>query len=323
MTGLMTLSSFAAGGHDVSDAKVLLCVKSVGARKKSKPPTLHSPPNTTTAESTTVFLFDHTAQASLTLWGAAATSPAPWKPHTTILLLTRPGHRSPNNSTGTAPTQTWLSLQASTTVDVDPATRDAHWLRGFAQQLLLRRRGCNPAPPVPALAAREIEQADTRVLWSLADLDGAARRAVASGTRLAGFVSAVLTEVRLVALWRRGMLACGECECGQPLFANAVAAACALCGRRGVPLRLNPQLLGPVVDETGGIAAGKLVFADEAWVELLGRGVEELLAADMEALRALEVRMTFVRVSLVVGWVGAGEDGWEGVGSVCVVGVRA
>lgn len=63
---------------------------------------------------------------------------------------------------------------------------------------------------MPALAAREIEQADTRVLWSLADLDGAARRAVASGTRLAGFVSAVLTEVRLVALWRRGMLACGE-----------------------------------------------------------------------------------------------------------------
>jgi hypothetical protein len=33
---LMTLKSFIDGGYDISDARVLVCVKGIGARKKSK-----------------------------------------------------------------------------------------------------------------------------------------------------------------------------------------------------------------------------------------------------------------------------------------------
>lgn len=35
---LMTLSDFASGGSDVADGSILVCVKSIGARKKCKTP---------------------------------------------------------------------------------------------------------------------------------------------------------------------------------------------------------------------------------------------------------------------------------------------
>lgn len=34
LPGLMTLMGFVEGGHDIATAKVLLCVKSIGGRKK-------------------------------------------------------------------------------------------------------------------------------------------------------------------------------------------------------------------------------------------------------------------------------------------------
>lgn len=34
LTGLMTLGSFIAGGHEIVDAKILVCVKSLGPKKK-------------------------------------------------------------------------------------------------------------------------------------------------------------------------------------------------------------------------------------------------------------------------------------------------
>ena len=41
LDGLMTLKSFIEGGHELMDAKVLVCVKSIGARKKCEPLTMH------------------------------------------------------------------------------------------------------------------------------------------------------------------------------------------------------------------------------------------------------------------------------------------
>ena len=38
LPNLMALRSFVDGGHDVPDARLLLCVKAVGAKKSSKPP---------------------------------------------------------------------------------------------------------------------------------------------------------------------------------------------------------------------------------------------------------------------------------------------
>lgn len=36
LNGLMTLQNFVDGGYDVADAKILVVVKSIGAKKKSK-----------------------------------------------------------------------------------------------------------------------------------------------------------------------------------------------------------------------------------------------------------------------------------------------
>lgn len=42
LAGLMTLKNFVDGGYDVIDGRMLVCVKSVGARKKSLWPFLMS-----------------------------------------------------------------------------------------------------------------------------------------------------------------------------------------------------------------------------------------------------------------------------------------
>lgn len=36
LTGLMTLRNFIEGGHEVKDGKILVCVKSIGTRKKCR-----------------------------------------------------------------------------------------------------------------------------------------------------------------------------------------------------------------------------------------------------------------------------------------------
>jgi len=36
LAGLMTLKNFAEGGHEVTNGRILVCVKSIGGRKKSK-----------------------------------------------------------------------------------------------------------------------------------------------------------------------------------------------------------------------------------------------------------------------------------------------
>lgn len=437
---LMTLAAFANGGYKAADAKVLVCVKSVGVKKKgmfSCKITTHrhvfadlpghpvTRKDGTTAETATIHLLDHTTasiSASLNLWGAAAASAATWMPHKTILLLTRPGYRvsntnntnavNNNKNSGNAPlsllsppsdgpSYIWLSLIANTLVEIDPAPlRDAVWLRGYAQRLLKKRplppssSSASPSSPssstrlqtspdgasthqFPLLAA--VEAADQRILYTLADIDEFARKAVVERSKsgdggagpqqqhppelqLVGFASVVLTEMNLVKLFRRGALACGRCaKCGGAVYANDVVGRCGWCcsdddgaattatngGNRdggevegendgaaaadpaAVPLELNPQVLGPVLDETGMVATGRLAMSTQAWEQLFGRSMEELVGEqDVEALRALEARMAWVRVSLVVGWTegwgvgGADEGGWEGVGKLFVLGVR-
>jgi len=83
-------------------------------------------------------LFDHTTQASLTLWGAALVSVDSWQPSGTVLLLTNAGF-SPGH-------QSSVSLQANTFVDVDPLVDDAVWLRKYAQKLT-KRDHVNPEAP--------------------------------------------------------------------------------------------------------------------------------------------------------------------------------
>lgn len=79
------------------------------------------------------------------------------------------------------------------------------------------------------------------------------------------------------------------------------------------------QQLGPVIDETGQIGAGKLILSDAAWEQLLGRSAEQLVAASsLEVMEYLEVRMLFLRVTLGFGLC----LGEEGVGRLAVWGVK-
>jgi len=76
-------------------------------------------------------------------------------------------------------------------------------------------------------------------------------------------------------------------------------------------LRPNPKLVGSIIDETGTLACGKLVWSDRAWEQLLGRTAVELSTSSSELLKYLERRMMGLRVTLVVGWMG---DEGEGTG---------
>ena len=68
-------------------------------------------------------------------------------------------------------------------------------------------------------------------------------------------------------------------------------------------------------DETGSITCGKLVWATEAWENLLGRTAEELAGSSTQLLKYMEQRLLFLRVSLMVGW-------HEEVGKLTVLRVR-
>lgn len=305
---LMTLADFVAGGHDVRDARVLVCVKSVGAAKRVTPRNGTRPPTSCQ----TVQLFDSThAAASLTLWGVAISSASAWQPSHTVLLLTAPGCR-----TSGASSTTYISLTSSTLVDVDPTIPDTTWLRAFAARLT-RREDVNP--PFPSCARLDVAKAsssETQILFTLGTLDAFAR--AAPHETFVGWLAVLLVGVELSALARRHMLLCGM-HCTVPHYANAPSTRCRQCDAE-ITLRLNPRILGQVVDETGVVAAGKLVLSDEAWEQLLGRTKEEVCAMRGEELRALEQRMLYMRVSLGVAWWADEED--VGVGRLWIWAVR-
>lgn len=66
-------------------------------------------------------------------------------------------------------------------------------------------------------------------------------------------------------------------------------------------------MVGTLIDETGSIGCGKLVWSDKAWEQLLGRTAVELSASSSELLRYLERRIIGLRITLVVGWIGGDE----------------
>ena len=76
---------------------------------------------------------------------------------------------------------------------------------------------------------------------------------------------------------------------------------CRTC-EKNVELRLNPRIVGLLIDETGSIACGKLIWSEEAWWQLLGRCPEELLALNKDQIAYLEQRILFLRMTILFGW---------------------
>ncbi|KAI9715372.1 MAG: hypothetical protein M1812_006017 [Candelaria pacifica] len=283
LPGLMTLRNFIDGGFDIIQGKILVCVKSIGAGKK------YVNKKGRECGLVNISLFDDTAEASLTLWNTAALSASRWKPSDTVLLISSPGWKVDKNA--------HLSLNSNTHVDVDPCMADADWLRGFAQRLMKREHVNQPFPE----GVFDVEAATTsevRILFTIADVDEFAR--AAPGEIFMGYLSVIITEFQIVLLHQRSMMMCTEC-CGVPLFANTIAAKCKQCGQE-VALAINPKIVGSIIDETGCISAGKLVWSDEAWEQLLGRTAQQLVEATPPLLKYLEHRLLFLRYTLVFGW---------------------
>ena len=90
-------------------------------------------------------------------------------------------------------------------------------------------------------------------------------------------------------------------SCGIPIVSNTLTATCKQCSNP-VPLPINPRLVGTLIDESGSIACGGLVWSDTAWEELLGRTAQDLAQASRELLAYLEHRLLFLRVTLLFGW---------------------
>ncbi len=65
---------------------------------------------------------------------------------------------------------------------------------------------------------------------------------------------------------------------------------------------LNPKIIGLMVDETGSILPGKVLWSTKAWGQLFGRPVEKLVMSDIYTLKLMEQRLSFMRVHLMFGW---------------------
>ncbi|KAH7083954.1 hypothetical protein FB567DRAFT_530316 [Paraphoma chrysanthemicola] len=277
LPGLITLKSFTDGGFDVDDVKLLVCVKSIGARKK------YINRNSTTSELISLGIFDDTADASLTLYGALCDSAPIFHPSKTVLLISNPGWRIDKTAK--------LSLNANSRVDIDPDMSDARRLRTLAQRLTKKD---HVNPPFPDIDVSGFENAGIRALFTLADVDDFVR--ANPREEVVGYISVLLMGLDIVTPYKRNMLMSNEC-CGIAVFENCMTGRCKQCDG-DVGLRINPKILGPIIDETGQISSGKLILSDQAWEDLLGRTADQLVTTDTEVLKYLEQRLMFLRVTM-------------------------
>lgn len=159
LQGLMTLDSYIGSGHDgVIGAKILVCVKSIGARKKI------TTRNGAERELAEVLLFDHTGEVRWTLWGELIESSREWVPGKTTLLISNPGYRMQYSGRGC------VGVQHSTMIDIDPSFPDADWLRKYAQGLTRRESLCLEFPK-DVWDVEAAEYGVYRTLYTLAEVD--------------------------------------------------------------------------------------------------------------------------------------------------------
>lgn len=149
LSHLLTLQGFIHSGHEIAGGKIMVCVKSIGGKRTSK--YTYSEKKLLTEgkllvttikghsiEKIDINVFDHTSEATLTLWGCVTPSASAWQASQTILLLTNAGLREGRRNT--------ILIEGKTHVDVDPCMTDASWLRDYVQRLNKREHVNLPFP---------------------------------------------------------------------------------------------------------------------------------------------------------------------------------
>lgn len=197
--------------------------------------------------------------------------------------------------------------------DVDPPLPEAEWLRRWSQRQRCRQ-AINPPFPQGVFDYDTIRSGPVRCLFSIAELDDFARNE--PNGIFEGFLSVLITDLKLVDCWKRQMLLCNEC-CNSPIYANAASVTCKSCEHR-ITLRLNPRILAQVIDESAAISGGSMLLGDGAWRDLLGHEPNGLLRLDLEQIKDIEARLLFARATLVFGYTG---DESKAGGRICVLGV--
>jgi hypothetical protein len=350
-SGLMSLKTFVdERGDELPNAKILVRVKAVGretscqshyfslTRSQHGRLKLKVLPVTSTqgypVATIKISIYDESTEATLSIYGPLIRSAREWAQRETTLLITSPGKRPDRK----------LSINARTLVEIDPDIGESACLRRWIQ-----REDCpiNDHFPSDVFNVKSCVHAPLRLQFTLASLDSFIR---ASPWQVhAGYLSVVLTDLHLLSLWKRGQLFSMEC-CGTPVYANAISGRCEQCRTCDIRLRINPNLVGEITDETGAISClsppdepdagrspkavgcnkrqhSKILWTDEAWTKLLGRSPEQLAALcdegagekahhNAELVRYLEQRLLFMRVIFFVGWTGDSHGGRLAVLSV-------
>jgi hypothetical protein len=225
-----------------------------------------------------VGICDESAETILSIYGSLIPSAREWEQYETTLLISSPGTRPGRK----------LSVNARTLVEIDPDIAEAESLRRR-----MKRESCpiNEHFPADIFDIESAIEATLRLQFTLATLDSFIR--ASPSHPYTGYLSVILTRLNLVSLWRRGQLFSMEC-CGMPVYSNQSRGQCNQCGTYDIDLRISPNIVGQVLDETGALSCvsgpqekdatnsreavntfknqhSKILWTDKAWTQLLGR----------------------------------------------------
>jgi hypothetical protein len=263
-----------------------------------------------------VGICDQSCHATLMLYPPLISSAQDWQASKTVLLISAAKCLRGGRITTTAGTQ----------VEVDPNMIEAVSLRRWAQ---CENCPINETFPEDMFDTEAVETSPLRLQFTLASLHSFIE---AAPTQVySGYLSVILAELHLVSLYKKRQIFSMEC-CGMPIYENALRGTCLQCGTER-QLRINPNLVGELADETAAIYSSsapnstginldgsqrsrkhsKVLWSDEAWTNLLGRTPEEFAEwlgwfgggpGQLGLLQALEYRLSYMRVVTMIGWTG-------------------
>ncbi|KAI8966615.1 hypothetical protein F5Y11DRAFT_364228 [Daldinia sp. FL1419] len=305
LSGLMTLKAYLSTGYDTTESKILICVRSVGPRR-----TVYSKKRQCDLGMVDVSIFDDTATCVLRLWQDKVPSARTWIPNHTILLISKPTCREDNPQSG-------LGIGYTSMIDVDPEFPDAYWLRNKVKNMS-KKQSVHVPFPCDTWDINLAIRGPSRTLFTIADIEDQVRNPE-SGLDFTGKLNVMILEVGLTEQWWKRSFCCLEC-CGLPVYANKPVAVCKNCDAQR-DLAPNPRIIGSMVDESGMIIASKLIWHDSAWtqlffgcslnelqiednseINLVEQSWEDLTILDTAALRDIEERLLYARVTLTFGW---------------------
>jgi hypothetical protein len=204
LQGLVTLDSFIKTGHDnVCGLRVLVCVRSVGARKRIRPQGRDND-----IELQEVAVFDHTFSCILSLWETQTKSTASWIPDTTILLLTSPRWKPWNRPTDTtSQAKGSIGIDQKTLVEVNPNFSDAAWLRKWAKDRT-KKEAVGTDFPLQFWDVEDAMHGPIRTLYTIAEVEDYAREE--PEWTFTGKLSLIILDTSMADLWFKKAFCCTD-----------------------------------------------------------------------------------------------------------------